>query len=412
MDEMLSHPRIFKGEDFKTLDKLSLKYALQQSSLDTRIDILNIAIKAARKMKTAERPYLELIAQSYEGLSRGKDDMIAVHNAQEAIKYYRQLKNKAKVKELEDRYKDAKQNMELGVVPYEFDRTEIVNAAKGMADNVLKGTTEKILGFLMYSPLVIPTYQSLYDEATKRKGENFLQFLFPTTIFDDFGHTAAHYVETDEKTHLAIMQSFNFRVQVSSLVFIHGVIFGGIKKGKLSSPAFLKFIRHHSWLGQGIKITYSQKEAHTYNWLHTIAPGINDFFSQLYFRNINQLFIPNFVLAIDSLTLKIEGIIRDMCELRGINTFYQTVDSKGRNITREKDINMLLRDDEVKGILSADDLIFLQFLFVDKAGWNLRNKVAHTLMREVQEYGLGQMLLLLLAILRLAKNEYGPQTRP
>jgi hypothetical protein len=73
---------------------------------------------------------------------------------------------------------------------------------------------------------------------------------------------------------------------------------------------------------------------------------------------------------------------------------------------------MLLRDDEVKGILSADDLIFLQFLFVDKAGWNLRNKVAHTLMREVQEYGLGQMLLLLLAILRLAKNEYGPQTRP
>ena len=75
---------------------------------------------------------------------------------------------------------------------------------------------------------------------------------------------------------------------------------------------------------------------------------------------------------------------------------------------KEKDINALLREKELMNILSKDDLMLLQFLLIDKAGWNLRNRIAHSLIRKVEGYGLEHIILLLISILRLSKNEYAP----
>ena len=55
--------------------------------------------------------------------------------------------------------------------------------------------------------------------------------------------------------------------------------------------------------------------------------------------------------------------------------------------------------------------MLLQFLLVDKAGWNLRNRVAHTLIRQSDGYGLPHILLLIMIILKLAKNEYAPEKK-
>ena len=408
---MLNNPKVFKQVDFDKIEKSCFKYAMKQTSLHSKIDILRVADKVSNKLAIRNSIYQEQIAKAYEDLSHQREDgtnIAAINFCQDAIKYYKKLKNTVKVKELEERYKHLKQTMQLRQIKHEFDLTETVKDSKKIADEVLKKPTDYIIGFLMYSPLVFPTYQHLYDEAMKQKKENSFQFLFGAALYDEFGHTSAHYNDEEEKIHFAIMQSFGFTIRMSSLILLHEIIFRAVEKNKLSSALFLNFIRNNSWLGQDITITYKQDEANNFNWLQTLAPGINDFFSQIYFLYQNPINVPNFVLAIDSLSIKIEGILRDICELRGITTFFQADDGKGRSIVKEKDINALLREDTIKNTLSKDDLMLLQFLLVDKVGWNLRNKVAHTLIRNADGYGLQYMLLLIVVILKLAKNEYAP----
>jgi hypothetical protein len=82
-----------------------------------------------------------------------------------------------------------------------------------------------------------------------------------------------------------------------------------------------------------------------------------------------------------------------------------TKDIKGRSVSREKDIHALLYEDKVADLFDKNDLLFFKFLLIEKAGFNLRHKVAHSLMM-FQEYGVNQMCLLLLALLRLGKYDF------
>ncbi len=82
-----------------------------------------------------------------------------------------------------------------------------------------------------------------------------------------------------------------------------------------------------------------------------------------------------------------------------------TKDNKGRSIVREKDIHALLYEEPIRKLFDEDDLLFLKFLLVEKAGYNLRHKVAHSLML-FQEYSINYMHLLILALLRLGKYDF------
>lgn len=408
---MLSNPKIFKQADFKNLDKACLKFAEIQTSSHSKIEILGVGEKVSKRLGIKTIIWNEELAKLYEELSKQREDgtnLAALHFAQDALTYYKKLKNKSKIKELEDWYKHLKQTMKLGVISQDFDVTQIVKELKQLASEVVKKPTDHIIAFLIYSPLIFPSYQDLYNDTLKRKEENGFQFLFGTTLLDQFGYTSAHFTDEEEKIHLSIMQGFDFRIKLSSIFLLREIIFNSIKENKLSSFSILNFLRLHSWLGQDITITHVESEERVFNWLQTIAPGLNDFFSQVYFMYQNPLNVPNPILAIDSLSLKIEGILRDICGLRGVTTFFQTEDSKGRSIVKEKDINTLLREDVLKQTFSKDDMMLFQFLLIEKAGWNLRNKVAHTLIRSANDYDLGQMLLLIVVILKLSKNEYAP----
>lgn len=111
------------------------------------------------------------------------------------------------------------------------------------------------------------------------------------------------------------------------------------------------------------------------------------------------------MLAMDSLALKIEGLVRDICVFSGITTFYQVKDKQGRSIIREKDINWLLREDPIKNLFDEDDLLLFKFVLVEKAGLNLRHKIAHCLI-DYLEYSISHMHLLLLVLLKLGRYDF------
>ena len=83
----------------------------------------------------------------------------------------------------------------------------------------------------------------------------------------------------------------------------------------------------------------------SYCWLALIAPSLNEYFVNLEFYLRNPVNYPNFILCIDSLALKIEGMLRDICEFKGVTTYEFRTDKKGRTISQEKDIHKLLYEE-------------------------------------------------------------------
>jgi hypothetical protein len=103
--------------------------------------------------------------------------------------------------------------------------------------------------------------------------------------------------------------------------------------------------------------------------------------------------------------LKLEGLLRDLCEFKNIKTFNFINDKSDRKIAREKDINMLLHEGGIKKLINEDDLLFLKYLLVEKGGKNLRHKIAHSLIK-YDEYNFNTMNLLILALLKLGKYDF------
>ena len=103
-------------------------------------------------------------------------------------------------------------------------------------------------------------------------------------------------------------------------------------------------------------------------------------------------------MPIDSLTLKFEGVLRDFAALIGVTT---TITGKG-NVLREKYIEELLVDKEIKKYFNEDDLLFFNYLFVSKDGMNLRNNIAHSFFKP-NNYSFQIMHLLICAFMRIGK---------
>ena len=96
--------------------------------------------------------------------------------------------------------------------------------------------------------------------------------------------------------------------------------------------------------------------------------------------------------------------MRDLCRLCGGVTVNMTTDHRSRTVEREKDLHSLLYADVIVELLDEDDLLYFRFLFVEQAGYNLRNLVAHGLTTQ-EHYTLEYALLTLLAVFRIARYE-------
>jgi hypothetical protein len=138
-----------------------------------------------------------------------------------------------------------------------------------------------------------------------------------------------------------------------------------------------------------------------YNWVSLIAPSLFEYFKQTHF-GINSLTNPqtNYILAIDSLTIKFEGALRDFGKKIGI---VPTVSGK-KNVLREKYIEEILSDEALKKYFNENEIFFFNYLFVSKDGFNLRNNIAHAFFK-FNNYSYELMHLVMLAFLRLSKYD-------
>ncbi|MBK8828704.1 MAG: DUF4209 domain-containing protein [Saprospiraceae bacterium] len=110
------------------------------------------------------------------------------------------------------------------------------------------------------------------------------------------------------------------------------------------------------------------------------------------------------------MTIRIEGIIRHIAAINGIQTHYTREDENGVFVSKEKDINMLLANNETELItLLGDDLhLFLTHLLIHKNGSNLRNEIAHAFLIPQNYNNFKVMNEVLIAVIRLGDKRLIP----
>jgi hypothetical protein len=243
--------------------------------------------------------------------------------------------------------------------------------------------------------------------AEKLLKEHPLQAIFSTQIFDERGHVAEPVSTDDEIVFFQTLQQYRMYLEGQYLPLINAIIFKCLEEKKITFESIIDFFKKHSWFGKQLTMKIQNKDI-PYLWLNLLAPSLLEYFQQMdYFMSSGKY--PNLVLCMDSLILKMEGLLRDLCNYSGISTFYQTTDKQGRIISREKDLNALLHEEKLNDLFDEDDLLFFKFVLVEKGGYNLRHKIAHSLML-FQEYHINFMQLLLLMLLRIGKFDIKKNT--
>jgi len=368
------------------------------------IDIFKVGEKVDAKLSMTTFEWNRGIAESFEGLisQRGEGDPARVSFCESAVEYYRILGDEAKIKELEEKYKELKEKQRYQQFSHEIDLSPIINACKEAAEKVCEETTETIISLLISGQDLLPTYEHTRENAEKQS--NVMLVIAPVSVKDSRGHTAEWFATDDEKKYFKILEQYNLAIQLEKQFLINEILVKAVQKDKLNIHLLMSFLAKNSWYGKNINKSTPSGTV-VYNWLNMIAPGLNDYFNQLKAHIGEPSYSPNFVLAMDSLTTKVEGLVRDICSFSGVTTFHQAKDTQGRPIVREKDINWLLRDEPVTRLFSQDDLLFFKYVLVEKAGLNLRHKIAHCLI-DFADYNMTFMHLILLLLLRLGKYDF------
>lgn len=405
---MLKERDIFNKDDFVGIDSLCFiagDYLKRIQNLNYAIFIFELGERVEARSGCKTYTWRKYIAECNEILMyQAKDGLVALNFCHSAIDNYRRIKDNQKVNQLEEKLKELKSSLELRCTKYDVDISDYLKYCSDLSEELLGKGAEYAIGFLMNYSDLLPKYCDLESLAKDLMKKYPLITVFSTVILDDRGHTSEHISTEDEHKYNQILFNYNLAIKMKTLPLLDTLILKSIQEGKFNVITFIDFFKNHSWYGKTINKKLPNGNFQIYNWLNFLIPSINEYFVQ-----INQYFIsgsiPNFILASDSLTLKLEGLIRDLCDINGLITFYQTKDKKGRIITREKDVNMLLHEEKIKTILDEDDLLFFKYLLIEKAGLNFRHKIAHSLIG-YNEYNLDIMNLLILGLLRLGRYDF------
>ncbi|MEC4095397.1 DUF4209 domain-containing protein [Myroides odoratimimus] len=180
-----------------------------------------------------------------------------------------------------------------------------------------------------------------------------------------------------------------------SIPFIHEVFSESIKDNVLNYDSYINFLTKDKWLGNVEELI--EKRIIQNNWIELLKPSLSLFF-ETYKDDIESgtNSINKYILVLDSLVLKFEGLFRDFLKLvEGHAMIINNTMEHKENVSFidffEKDI--------IKEKISDDNIYYFKFLFT-KEGLDLRNNIAHAFY-DFKHYNSYHIMLLLIAILRL-----------
>jgi len=365
------------------------------------IYITDISIKLSRKSGNDIKNLLYFKAEQYEKLSNErKGDLASLTFVEKAMSIYKNIKDENNLVRLQQVYQKLRGEFHLEQLIQEMPQDEAQRIMELIKKEVREKSEEEILKTLLFTPMIRPLEDiKKWNEDSLQ--EMMLQNLLPTSIQDKYGNTVAQYITDEERNKFSLLRTYEFHIQIALQTIIQ-LFLEAFRSDKISANGIFDLL-NETWIGKDvIKKTHGREL--TFSHIKLIEPGINLFFEELIKWKAEPNYNPNFISATDSLILKIEYFLREFCYLLGIATFKPN--PKQHGIVMEKTLDNLLDDLENK--ISDNDHFFIKFILTEKAGYNLRNRVAHGLLDNI-EYGMEYPLLAIIMILKLSNYQFSPQ---
>ena len=362
------------------------------------IYVADISIKLSRKLGSNMKNLLYFKAEQYEKLStERKGDLASVSFVEKAMSIYKSLKDEKNLSRLQQEYQKLRTEFHLGEVRQEMPQDETKRIIELIKKEVKEKSEEEIVKTLLLTPMIRPL-EDIKKWSEDSFKETMLQNMLPVSIQDQFGNTVAQYITDEERNRFSLLRTYEFHMQIASQTIIHYFV-EAFRADKISANGIINLL-NQTWMGEDVSRRSNGRDIN-FSYIKLIESGINSFFDELQKWKADPNYYPNFVSATDSLVLKVEYFLREFCYFLSIATFKPNPKQQG--IIMEKTLDNLLAD--LDGKISDNDHFFIKFILTEKAGYNLRNRVAHGLMDNV-DYGLEYPILSILIILKLSNYQF------
>lgn len=408
MKHMLERSSIFKPIDFENTLNIFQQALNEKDDKDSFLWIhyyMDTAIQVARKTGNDVNRWHNILGYMHVEVAEREvkpDRMwLKLKSYASAIDAYRAAGNTDQRKIIEQRIFELKPKVQLTKVRLKKSEEEIAalqvvhEHIKKECAELLKQPPEEIYAHLI-NGWFFPSKNTIEKQAAKVKSSF---DLFTVVQFDRNKNVSNEQNDVSKnKQFYEAYQSYLYNI---TLQYFHMTFIPGIKSGHLTFKNFIVFLAENTWLGKPyIKADLGGDQIEI-NWLSLISPAICDYFMQVqsWVLSQNNSYQPNFILCIDSLTLKMEGLFRNFAERLNVST---TVG--GKKGTQEAYVNHILDNDIIREYFDTEDIQFFKYIFANEGGMNLRNNVAHCFYN-FMDYNLEKMHLLLAALIRLAKYD-------
>jgi hypothetical protein len=394
---------LFKSTELKFLPNLAMGWLdeLKDKNYFIQKNILNNAIKICVNNRIDAAPFYEKLAEN-ENLMLAEhpddSDFIKVTAFGDIVEYYKKAKNLEKYEVALKEYSRVKAKTELYLIDATPDKEtqRIMNEEiKRHLKVILKWDVDKILHFYSNHSPLFPDIDTLTTSTTKRYNKSFLRHV-TSNVFDINNNIK----RLDDKSGLENEISRDYQMYFGMMIlpeFIQVLQVGAYNR-KISYYHVYDYFARNSWYGQNLPETKLREHGAktTYNWLNLMAPALHSFLIQLETSFLVGPQFTNWVLPIDSLTLKFEGALRDFIRIAHGSTSVLKNDE-----IREMLLDDLLNCEAAKKAFSPNDLALFKMVFTNK-GDNIRHNVAHCFYHD-SDYSLVKICKVFLCILRLGR---------
>ena len=245
-----------------------------------------------------------------------------------ALAQYQKAGNKEKIEEVTLLVEKAKRNINFKAVKHEFtdERLEKYwDAIMKFTDELTnKEKSENIYAYIMLSENIFPKAEVLSQEVRPVMFD-----LVSVMNFDINKNVSGNQKSGINPYHLHIQ---NFSIHHLWMVFLKGN-----KNGKISFESLIDYLKNHSWYGQDYTFTNADGEKEGFDWIELLSPSLYNFFTQSEIdiklnKNNNQ----GYILSIDSLVIKFEGLLREFSRNIGAQTIEIKENGTEERISFEK----------------------------------------------------------------------------
>ena len=387
---------------FKSIDQIcwNIYENIKDSDIYSSLKFLELGENCSNKLNSNRFNWQFEMGKCYE--RRCKSDtnpLVQSHFCILAINSYKKAGKFFEADNLLEFHKtEISPNMNFTKISIPFDElNEIYPRLLDEAEEVTNRDLKEIFSYLIDSNNIFPDYHNCKKLSENIAKDFPLYYDVGKVLINKEGLPIRNFENEKDRKNYEIMFHYSNQMTEIFIPFIMEIFNKAFNEGKLTNEFCLEFIKNETWLGVR-DIPKLNIENH---FFELIIPSINYYFLERNFYLLNPNYSPHFVLTIDSLTLKLEGIIKLLCQIFGIEINETTRD----NGVQVKSLNKLLNDEKLAEKLGKNDLFFLKYLLIDKCGLNIRNEAAHSLLA-LNEYNYVNATLLLVALLRLCKYNW------